>query len=171
MVSALASNRSLDAILAELQAGLPEAEVRPLAQFARAEATVLNKVRLLIGLVAALVLIAGALTVAGTLNTIVIERRAEIGLMKAVGAADGRVAGLFLAEALCVGTMGGLAGYLAGLGLATIIGQRVFEAMITPTAWGLPGTLLVGMAVTLVAGLFPVKRALKVDPVRTLRGE
>lgn len=171
MVSALTADRPLDAIARELQAALPEAEVRTLAQFARAETTVLDKVRLLIGLVAALVLTAGALTVAGTLNTIVIERRTEIGLMKALGAADQRVAGLFLAEALCVGAIGGVAGYLAGLGLAILIGQQVFQAMITPAAWGLPATLLVGLAVTLVAGLFPVRQALGVDPIRTLRGE
>lgn len=171
MVSALAADRSLDAIARELQVALPDAEVRTLAQFARAETTVLDKVRLLIGLVAALVLVAGALTVAGTLNTIVIERRAEIGLMKALGAADRRVAGLFLAEALSVGAIGGAVGYLAGLVLAVVIGRQVFEADITPATWGLPGTLLVGLAVTLVAGLLPVRRALSVDPVKTLRGE
>lgn len=171
MVSALAADRSLDAIARELQVALPDAEVRTLAQFARAETTVLDKVRLLIGLVAALVLVAGALTVAGTLNTIVIERRAEIGLMKALGAADRRVAGLFLAEALSVGAIGGAVGYLAGLVLAVVIGRQVFEADITPAAWGLPGTLLVGLAVTLVAGLLPVRHALSVDPVKTLRGE
>ncbi|MBF8284792.1 MAG: cell division protein FtsX [Anaerolineales bacterium] len=171
MVSALTSGRPLEAVVRELQALLPDAEVRTLAQFAQAEATVLNKVRLLIGLVAALVLMAGALTVAGTLNTIVIERRAEIGLMKALGAADRRVAGLFLAEALSVGAVGGIVGYLAGLALAVAIGQKVFEATITPAAWGLPGTLLVGLAVTLVAGLFPVRRAMSIDPARTLRGE
>ena len=171
IVSALTSSRPLEAVEQDLQTLLADAEVRTLAQFARAEATVLNKVRRLIGLVAALVLTAGGLTVAGTLNTIVIERRAEIGLMKALGAADRRVAGLFLTEALSVGVVGGMVGYLAGLGLAAAIARSVFEATITPTAWGLPGTMLVGLAVTLVAGLLPVRRALSIDPARTLRGE
>lgn len=171
VVSALANERSLDAISSELQMVLPQAEVRTLAQFAQAEATVLNKVRLLIGLVAALVLIAGALTVAGTLNIIVMERRTEIGLMKALGADDRRVAGLFLVEALNVGGAGGVVGYLAGLVLAVAIGQRVFEATIAPTAWGLPGTLLIALGVALLASLIPVKRALAVDPIKTLRGE
>jgi len=171
IVSALTSSRPLEAVEQDLQTLLADAEVRTLAQFARAEATVLNKVRRLIGLVAALVLTAGGLTVAGTLNTIVIERRAEIGLMKALGAADRRVAGLFLTEALSVGVVGGMVGYLAGLGLAVAIARTVFEATITPTAWGLPVTMLVGLAVTLVAGLLPVRRALSIDPARTLRGE
>ncbi|HLF28965.1 MAG TPA: ABC transporter permease [Anaerolineae bacterium] len=171
MVSALASERPLETIANELQAALPQAEVRTLAQFAQAEATVLDKVRLLIGLVAALVLIAGALTVAGTLNIIVMERRAEIGLMKALGADDRRVAGLFLVEALNIGGAGGLVGYLAGLALAIAIGQRVFQATIAPAAWGPPGTLLVALGVALLASLLPVRRALAVDPVKTLRGE
>lgn len=171
MVSALTADRSLDATAGEIQGLLPAAEVRTLAQFAQAETIVLNKVRLLIGLVAALVLLAGALTVAGTLNTMVIERRTEIGLMKALGAADRRVASLFLVEALSVGAVGGTAGYLAGLALALAIGWKVFDAVITPTVWGLPGTLFVGLGVAWVAGLLPVQRALQIDPVITLRGE
>ncbi len=171
MVSALSTERSLDEVAQEIQARLPGAEVRTLAQFARAEATVLDKVRLLIGLVAALVLAAGGLTVAGTLNTIVVERRSEIGLMKALGAADRQVARLLLAEALSLGALGAGAGYVAGLALAAGIGRTVFEANIAPAPWGLPGTLLIGLAVTLAAGLFPVRRALAIDPARTLRGE
>jgi len=171
MVSALTTDRSLDATAAEVQAMLPAAEVRTLAQFAQAEEQVLNKVRLLVGLVAALVLLAGALTVAGTLNTMVIERRTEIGLMKALGASDKRVANLFLVEAMSVGIFGGLAGYLGGLALALAIGWRVFDTVITPTLWALPGTLLVGLVVAWAAGLLPVQRALRIDPVITLRGE
>ena len=171
MVSALTADRSLDTTANEIQAILSAAEVRTLAQFAQAEEKVLNKVRLLIGLVAALVLLAGALTVAGTLNTMVIERRTEIGLMKALGAAEKRVASLFLVEAMSVGFFGGLAGYLGGLALALAIGWKVFDAVITPTLWALPGTLLVGLVVAWAAGLLPVQRALKIDPVITLRGE
>ena len=171
MVSALMADRSLDAVANEIQGLLPSGDVRMLAQFAQAETKVLNKVRLLIGLVAALVLLAGALTVAGTLNTMVIERRTEIGLMKALGAANQRVANLFLMEAMSVGIFGGVAGYLGGLTLALAIGWKVFDAVITPTIWAFPGTLLVGLVVTWAAGLLPVQRALRIDPVITLRGE
>ena len=171
MVGALTSVRPLEAMVKELQTLLPEAEVGTLQQFAKAEATVLDKVRLLVALVAGLVLIAGALTVAGTLNTIAIERRGEVGLMKALGANDRRLAGLFLGEALTVGAAGGMVGYLAGLALAVAIGRNVFESTITPAVWGLPGTLLVGLGVTLAAGLVPMRQAMSVDPARTLRGE
>ena len=171
MVSALTTERSLDAVADEIQGLLPSAEVRSLAQFAQAETKVLSKVRLLIGLVAALVLLAGALTVAGTLNTMVIERRTEIGLMKALGADEKRVANLFLVEAMSIGIFGGVVGYLGGLVLALAVGWKVFDAIITPTLWALPGTLLVGLIVAWAAGLLPVQRALQIDPVITLRGE
>jgi putative ABC transport system permease protein len=155
----------------DLGTALPDADVRTLAQFARAEASVLGKVRLLIGLVAALVLLTAALTVAGTLNTLIMERRGEIGLMKALGAADRRVAGLFLAEALSVGVIGGTAGFVVGLALAEAIARRVFEANIVVIPWSLPATLLTSIAVALLAGAGPVRRALGVDPVKTLRGD
>ncbi len=171
LVSALAADRPLGAVARALQTRLPNADVRALSQFASTEARIVNKVRWLIGLVAALVLIAGALTVAGTLNTIVMERRTEIGLMKALGAADRRVAGLFVAEALSVGVVGGGIGYLAGLALAVAIGRRVFEANIALTPVSLPGTLLIALGVALFASWLPVRRALAVDPVITLRGE
>ncbi len=171
MVSALTTDRPLDAAVNEIQGLLPSAEVRTLTQFVQAEAKVLNKVRLLIGLVAVLVLLAGALTVAGTLNTMVIERRTEIGLMKALGAAEKRVANLFLVEAMSVGIFGGVTGYLGGLALALAIGWKVFDTVIRPTLWALPGTLLVGLVVAWFAGLLPVQRALRIDPVITLRGE
>lgn len=171
MVSALTSERPLEAVARDVQTLLPGTEVRTLAQFARAEAAVLDKVRLLIGLVAALVLVAAAITVAGTLNTIVMERLGEIGLMKALGATDGRVTGLFLTEALSLGAFGGVLGFLVGLALAFVVGQRVFEAAITPVAWAFPGALLAGVAVSLVAGIYPARRAMAIDPARTLRGE
>ncbi|MCL4535081.1 MAG: ABC transporter permease [Bacteroidetes bacterium] len=171
MVSAVTSGRPLEAVAQDLQTLLPDTQVRTLAQFAQAEATVLDKVRLLIGLVAALVLVAAAITVAGTLNTIVMERLGEIGLMKALGATDRRVTALFVAEALSLGAIGGLLGYLAGLALALAVGRKVFEARITPVAWAFPGALLAGLTVSLVAGIYPARRAMAIDPARTLRGE
>ncbi len=171
MVSAVATDQPLDEIAQELQTQMPGAEVRTLAQFAQAEKAVLDKVRLLLGLVAALVMLTGALTVGGTLHTITIERRVEIGLMKALGATNRRVTGLFLAEALSTGAIGGLLGYMAGVGLAITIGRRVFDATITLTPVGLPLTIIMALGVTLLASLLPMQRAAQVDPAKTLKGE
>ena len=91
--------------------------------------------------------------------------------MKALGATDRRVAGVFLAEAAHIGLAGGALGYLAGLGLAVAIGRQVFQATISPALWVLPATILIALGVVLVASLLPVRRALAVDPITTLRGE
>jgi len=172
MISALTSNRSLDAIAQDLRTRiLGQGEVRTLTQFAQAEKTVLNKVRLLMGLVAVLVLATGALTVAGTLNIIVVERRTEIGLMKALGAQNRRVAGLFLLEAASIGLAGGVSGYVLGVALAFAVSRTVFAAAITLAPLGFPGTTLIALAVALFASMVPVRKALAVDPVKTLRGE
>ncbi|MEW5960014.1 MAG: FtsX-like permease family protein, partial [Chloroflexota bacterium] len=120
---------------------------------------------------AALVLVVAALAVGSTLVTAVLERRAEIGLMKALGAAERRVAAFFLAEGVSIGLLGGLAGYTVGLGLAALIGRQVFQAGLSPHPLGLPITLSVALGVAFLASLWPVRQAMAVDPAVTLRGE
>ena len=170
-VSALAGQRSVEDFAAYIEARLPGVDARALQQFAQAEAEVLRRIRRLMALVAALVLVVAALTVGSTLVTAVLERRAEIGLMKALGASDRRVAAFFLTEALSMGVASGLLGYVAGLGVAAFVGWQVFQSPLSPTPIGLPVTLGVAAGVVLLASLWPVRQALAVDPAVTLRGE
>lgn len=170
-VSALTSDRPLPQIAAEIEARLPGLQARTLRQLAQAEDAVLARVRLLMALVAAAVVAVAALALASTMVTAVLERRAEIGLMKALGASERRVAAFFLAEGVSVGLLGGLAGYAAGLALAALIGRQVFQADLRPSALGLPATLGVAIGVALLASLWPMRRAMAIDPAITLRGE
>ena len=170
-VSALAGERSVEDVAASIEARLPGVEARPLQRFTQAEQVVLGRVRRLMALVAALVLAVAALTVGSTMFTAVLERRQEIGLMKSLGAGGRRVAALFLAEGLSMGVAGGLVGYAAGLGLAALIGRQVFQANLSPAPGGLPITLAVAVGMVILASLWPVRRALAVDPAVTLRGE
>ena len=170
-VSALAGGRSVEEVAASIQAALPGVEAQPLQRFTRAENLVLSRIRRLMALVAALVVAVAVLTVGSTMVTVVLERRAEIGLMKALGAPGRRVAAFFLAEGLSMGLVGGLLGYAAGLGMAAFIGRQVFQAILSPTPAGLPVTLAVAWGVVLLASFGPVHRALVVDAAVTLRGE
>ncbi|MBI2941382.1 MAG: ABC transporter permease [Chloroflexi bacterium] len=170
-VSALVAGQSLVEVAGAIEARLPDIQARPLRQFAQAEESVVAKVRLLLALVAAVVLGVAALAVGSTMFTAVVERRAEIGLMKALGAAERRVAALFLADGIGVGAIGGLGGYAAGLGVAALIGQQVFHATLQPNPLGLPVTLAVATGVALAASIWPVRQALAIDPAVILRGE
>lgn len=170
-VGAVTGGRSLEKIRAQIAEKLPGVQVRTLSQIARAEELVQGKVRLLIGLVAALVLIVAFLTVGSATLTSVLERRSEIGLMRALGAKDRQVAAFFLCESVSLGAFSGLTGYAAGLGVAALIGRQVFQAELSPDPWALPATIAVTLAVGVLASLWPVKRALAVDPAVALRGE
>lgn len=170
-VSALSTGRPLAEIAADIEARLPGVRARTQRQLAQAEETVLGKIRLLMALVAAAVLGVAALAVGSTMATAVLERRAEIGLMKALGAAHRQVAALFLAEAVSIGVAGGLGGYAAGVGIAALVGRQVFQAQVSPDPLGLPMTLAVATAVALAASWWAARRALAVDAAVTLRGE
>ena len=169
-VSALAGGRSLDEVASSIEARLPEVEVRPLQRFTRAEKHVLDRIRRLMALVAVLVLAVAALTVGSSMVTAVVQRRAEIGLMKSLGA-GWQVAAFFLTEGLSMAIVGGLAGYAGGLAMAALIGRQVFQADLSPAPAGLAITLAVAVGVVVLASLWPVRRALAVNPAVTLRGE
>jgi len=109
--------------------------------------------------------------VGATAATTVLERRAEIGLMKALGAADRLVSALFLTEQMLLALVGGGVGYVVGLGLARILGRSVFG--IPPTAHPilLPVILALAAVVALVGSLVPLGRAAGFAPAPILRGE
>ncbi|NIQ55324.1 MAG: FtsX-like permease family protein [Gammaproteobacteria bacterium] len=170
-VSAAVQDRSADEVAGAIEARLPGVEATPLRQFTGAEERVLTRIQRLIALVSALVLAVAGLTVASTMVTRVLERREEVGLMKALGAPSRRVAGLFLAEAAGIGLAGGFLGHLGGLGFAGFIGRTVFESALEPSPTALPIAVSVAAVAAILASLWPVHRALAVDPAIALRGE
>jgi putative ABC transport system permease protein len=135
----------------------------------------------------AFLLIFGSLALAvaslGIVNTLVmaiLERRREIGIMKALGASDGDVKSIFFVEAGCMGVLGGILGVAGGWLIGRLINfgtnqylQRRLEAK-PQEFWYVPlGLVLFGIGfsvlVSLVAGLYPASRAAKLDPVQALR--
>ncbi|HEY3620591.1 MAG TPA: FtsX-like permease family protein [Candidatus Sulfotelmatobacter sp.] len=133
-------------------------------------------------------LIFGSLALAvssiGIVNTLVmaiLERRREIGIMKAIGASDGDVKKLFFAEAGAMGIVGGIAGVALGWAIGRIInmGTNVYlrrESLTPDNFWAVPWWLVavaIGFSflVSLISGLYPAGRAAKLDPVQALRYE
>jgi putative ABC transport system permease protein len=136
---------------------------------------------LFLGIFGSLALAVASLGIINTLVMAVLERRREIGIMKAIGASDGDVKRLFFAEAAVMGAAGGAFGVLLGwlIGRAINFGTNIYlqrQQLPSEDVWLVPwwlvgGALLFAMLVTLVSGLYPAIRAAKLDPVQALRYE
>jgi putative ABC transport system permease protein len=143
---------------------------RPIRQISETEGALLGRVRLLIVSMAVLIFVLTALSVLATMTALAMERRADVGLMKALGGSIGRIVALFLAEVSVLGVAGGVVGYLIGALLTIWIGRSVFGAAIAPRVEVLPliVALMVGVA---LAGALPLRLLGRVKPAVILRGE
>jgi putative ABC transport system permease protein len=136
---------------------------------------------LFLGIFGSLALAVALLGIVNTLVMAILERRREIGIMKAVGAGDGDIKLLFFAEAGVMGFVGGLVGVGLGWAIGRVIniGTNIYlkrQAMTPETIWSVPWWLVaaaLGFAVivSLASGIYPASRAAKLDPVQALRYE
>ncbi|HRC26051.1 MAG TPA: FtsX-like permease family protein, partial [Alphaproteobacteria bacterium] len=155
----------------QVEAALPGSRARLVRKVAVAEGTLLSKIKLLMALSALVLLAITGLSVGTTLSAMVLERREEIALLKALGKSDGLIASLFLVEAALLGTTSGLLGYGVGFFMSQVLGETLFKSFITPPWLVLPGALLLALATSFAAFSIPVKRVLGLDPAAVLKGE
>jgi putative ABC transport system permease protein len=136
---------------------------------------------LFLGIFGSLALAVASIGIVNTLVMAILERRREIGIMKAIGASDGDVRKLFFAEAGAMGTLGGIVGVVLGWAIGQIInlGTNVYlkrQSLPPEHFWSVP-LWLVGSAivfafiVSLLSGIYPAGRAARLDPVQALRYE
>ncbi|GAM08034.1 putative ABC transporter permease [Geobacter sp. OR-1] len=166
-----AGKDSLKKNAAELQLLLPSAKVNEVRQTARTSEGLLAKVKLLMIMVTAVVLVSAGSSVAGTMSTTVLERGKEIGLMKAMGGTRWEVMLIFCGEAAMLGVLGGVAGYLFGSVIAQFITRTVFSASAEFIPWFSGISLGVSLFLALLGSVGPMIAVFKLDPVRSLRGE
>src|SRR5277367_38962 len=136
---------------------------------------------LLLGIFGSLALAVATLGIVNTLVMAILERRREIGILKALGAADSDVQQLFFVEAGVMGFLGGILGVLFGwlLGRALTYGTNVYlhrqnlnSIELSSVPWWLVlSALIFAVLVSLAAGLYPASRAARLNPVDALRYE
>ena len=169
--SLTAREGGLERARAEVKEKVPGVEARIVTRVSTSEERVLSKLTALVYLVTIVVLSLTMICVATTMMTVDLERRKEIGLKKALGADNGRVSREFLAEGLLLGIIGGFIGSVCGLLFARLVSESVFGRALNPELHLIPITVLASAAVTVAACLFPVSRAVDVEPAVVLKGE
>lgn len=153
-----------------LQAAFPALAVKPIPQITEAEGKLLQRIRFLIFSMGLLILVLTALCVLATMAALAMERRRDVGLMKALGGSIQKVMRLFLAEVGVLGTVGGVLGYALGMALSVWMGHRVFGTSIAPRWEVLPATVVLMLSVAL-AGALPLRLLGNIRPAVILRGE
>ena len=159
----------LSAITYQIEEAIPGARARPVRQLAEAEAAFLSKLRWIFILVTVLGLAAVVFTIMATVTSAVLERKAEITLMKVLGAAKGQILLQFLLEAVIAGLLGGLAGFFLGSLLAKVLGKAVFAAAISPSLGTLPAVLIISVGVAVLGSVMGVRQISKLPAITGLR--
>jgi putative ABC transport system permease protein len=161
----------ISSIALQISEELKGTDVRVIRRVAEGEGNVLTRVGTLLWLVTFAALLAAALAVGASAAASVIERRTEIGLMKALGANSGIVAVLLAAEQLLLAFVGGGLGYALGVILARVVGERIFGFAPEPRIFVLLIILVLAALITLLGSAFPLRQASRYDPAPILRGE
>ncbi len=120
--------------------------------------------------IAAISLVVAGVLIMNVMLVSVTQRTGEIGLLKALGATDGQVLGLFLVEALLLTALGAVLGLLLGFGVIEVFNGRVDTFQLVSPRWAPPAAVAVSMLTGLVFGLMPALRAARLDPVVALSG-
>ena len=156
--------------MSRMQSKFPDAEIRPIRQFTEGEAKIYNRISGVLTATVVVVLVLTSLCVMAAMTNVAMERRNDVGLMKAIGGASRRVLRLFLMEAALLGLAGGLLGAAAGIGLSIWLGKAVFGLAARPRLIVYPVSVALTILVA-IAGAYPLRRLASIRPASVFRGE
>ena len=163
--------RDVERAVHQMASLAPSLEVHPIRQIVYSEGKVLGTIRWLLLSLTILIVIIIALCVMATMTAIVLERRRDIGVMKALGAADGLLMRLFLTESATLGLVGGVCGFGVGALLASGVAEQLFGVSLSVSAWTLPAVCGFTVALAVLAAQIPVRVVRAIQPNMVLKGE
>jgi putative ABC transport system permease protein len=161
---------SIQKFIAELSRNLPQADVHGIKQLTEAEGKLYSRVSGVLSATVLLVLLLTSLCVMAGMSNIAVERKNDVGLMKAIGGSVRRVVELFLAEAVLMGLMGGMVGSAIGILLSIQLGKAVFGVAAQPRWIVYPVAVTLTVIVS-IASAFPLRHIAGVRPASVFRGE
>jgi putative ABC transport system permease protein len=170
-ISAICNECPLEDIADIIEDNIAGVEVKTVKQVAMAEMNTLEMVTELVGLITIVALGASGLAVFTTMMLSVVERRREIGLMKAVGAPNFKIATMFLGEGMIIATLSGISGFALGAVISRMIGIWVFESSFSIHYSVIFFSVSIAIAIVIISSIVPIRMAMKVDPAVVLRGE
>ncbi|MFW5865975.1 MAG: ABC transporter permease [Nanoarchaeota archaeon] len=136
---------------------------------------ILMTVQILLVGIAAISLLVGSINIANTMYTSVLERRRDIGIMKAIGARNSDILNIFLIESGLLGVVGGAIGLGMGVGIGKLVeviassqlGTGILQASVSPTL--IIGSLTFAFVIGALSGTLPARQASQMNPVEALR--
>ncbi|MBV9343218.1 MAG: ABC transporter permease [Acidobacteria bacterium] len=155
----------------QLAEAVPHSRAEQIRQVAANEGKVLSRIKGLMLLITLAALITSGLAVSAAMATAMFERRAEVGLMKALGGGQFSLSMIFITESVLLALIGGLAGFACGALLARTLGRAIFGSTLAVGPVLLPLVLTISIAVAVTGSAMAIRRAVKYDPVLALRGE
>jgi putative ABC transport system permease protein len=161
---------SIDKFIATLSQRLPVADVHGIKQLTEAEGKLYNRISGLLSATVVIVLLLTSLSVMAGMSNVAIERKNDVGLMKAIGGSVRRVVRLFLAEAILMGIVGGVIGSAFGILGSIWLGKTVFGVAAQPRWIVYPVSVGITILVS-IASAFPLRRLASVRPASVFRGE
>ena len=161
---------SVNQFIAARSQQLSGADVRGIKQLAEAEGKLYNRISGLLSATVILVLLLTSLCVMAGMSNVALERKNDVGLMKAIGGSVRRVVRLFLAEAILLGIMGGIVGSAIGIIGSIWLGKAVFGVAAQPRWIVYPVSVAITVVVS-IASAFPLRRLASVRPASVFRGE
>jgi putative ABC transport system permease protein len=170
LVSAEGTPVIIERFISTLSKNMPGADVHGIRQFTEGEAKIYNRISGLLTATVGIVLLLTALCVMAAMTNVAMERKNDVGLMKAIGGSMRRVLRLFLAEAALLGLAGGMIGAAAGIFLSIGLGKAVFGVAARPRLIVYPVAVALTVIVAILSA-FPLRRLASIRPASVFRGE